>query len=90
MESSFYREMTELFPRTKGKKKKKIKLNRRYLENIFLTLTLLLDVQERLVAQKGLRSVISNTDIVCFIPSVHFSDFSYVNNRLWFEIYGNR
>ena len=31
-----------------------------------------------------------NTTIVCFIPSVHFSDFFYVNNRLWFEIYGNR
>ena len=29
-------------------------------------------------------------DIVYFIPSVHFSDFFYVNNRLWFDIYGNR
>ena len=28
--------------------------------------------------------------IVCFIPSVHFSDFLYVNNRLWFEMHGNR
>ena len=28
--------------------------------------------------------------IVCFIPSVHFSDFFYVSNRLWFEMYGNR
>ena len=24
--------------------------------------------------------------IVCFIPSIYFSDFFYVNNRLWFEI----
>ena len=28
--------------------------------------------------------------IVGFISSVHFSDFFYVNNRLWFEIYCNR
>ena len=28
--------------------------------------------------------------IVGFIPSVHFLDFFYVNNGLWFEIYGNR
>ena len=31
----------------------------------------------------------NNLGIVCFTPSVHFSDFFYVNNRLWFEIYGN-
>ena len=29
-------------------------------------------------------------NIVCFIPSLHSSYFFYVNNRLWFEIYGNR
>ena len=28
--------------------------------------------------------------IVCFIPSVRFSDFFYVSNRLWFEMYSNR
>ena len=28
--------------------------------------------------------------VICFIPSVHFSDFFYVNNRLWFEIYSSR
>ena len=32
----------------------------------------------------------SSMTIVCFIPSVLFSDFFYVNNRLWFEIYSNR
>ena len=40
--------------------------------------------------KKGIFTVIPTFTIVCFIPSVHFSDFFYVNNRLWFEIYSNR
>ena len=52
---SFFRELIGIFPRTMKKKKKKIKLDMRYLDKNLLTLTLLLDVQERLTSVKGLK-----------------------------------
>ena len=55
-----------------------------YLESSRLTNKLSFDVGGNTVQKK------EGVTIVCFITSVHFSDFFYVNNRFWFEIYGNR